>query len=123
MSKKLILVVDDEAVLRDLITRILERAGYEVLRAPSGERGLELIQDRRPAVVLLDLNMPGMGGLDVLRTLKERGIEQKVVVVSASIDARSQEEAESFGVLDFVRKPFYWTELLGAVARCATSPA
>lgn len=123
MTEKTILVIEDESVLRNLTKRILEKAGYRVICAEDGERGLESIESNRPEVVLLDLNMPGMGGLEVLRALKERGIEQKVVVVSGSIDGRAQEEAESLGAADYVRKPFFLEDLLGAVARQATLPA
>lgn len=117
MSQKTVLVIDDESVLRDMMGRILEQAGYRVLRAPNGESGLELIEDQRPEVVLLDLNMPGMGGLSLLRRLKEQGIEQKVVLVSGSIDAKSHREAAALGANDYVRKPFFVSELLSAVEK------
>ncbi len=68
----LVLVVDDDEDLRILARKALERAGHAVIEADSGEQGLKLVDERNPDLVVLDLNMPGMDGFEVLRRLRSR---------------------------------------------------
>ena len=78
-----VLVVDDEPAVRRTFELALEDSGYEVVTAASGEEGLARFDERRPAVVFLDLKMPGLGGVEVLRSIRERDREVIVYIVTA----------------------------------------
>lgn len=110
-----ILVVDDSALARRNLRQILEPAGYEVVEAEEGLVALERYFLEKPDVVLLDLVMKGMYGLDVLKKLRELDPEARVLVVSADIQMSSHELVEEAGAKGFVNKPFDREQLLGAL--------
>jgi DNA-binding response OmpR family regulator len=114
-----ILVVDDEEALRHLIRRNLEVRGNEVREAATAEEAIEAISSDRPDLLLLDLNLPDRSGWDVLRVLRERGIELPTVVISAVrvVPARLAE----FRPMGYLPKPFPLEALLRLVAEGATS--
>jgi len=111
-----VLVVDDSALSRRSLRQILEPAGYEVTEAEDGLSALERFFLDRPDVVLLDLVMKGMYGLDVLTKIRELDPDAKVIVVSADIQTSSQELVEQAGAKAFVNKPFDKPEILKALA-------
>jgi two-component system, chemotaxis family, chemotaxis protein CheY len=111
-----VLVVDDSALSRRTLRQILEPAGYEVAEAEDGLIALERYFLDKPDVVLLDLVMKGMYGLEVLTKLRELDGEAKVVVVSADIQASSRELVEQAGGRAFVNKPFDKLEILKALS-------
>ena len=102
-----ILVVDDLPANRDLMTRRLERSGFSVVSAASGPEALELVRRGNIDLVLLDIMMPGMTGLDVLRTLRatRSSAALPVVMVTAKTDSEDMVEAFSLGANDYVTKP------------------
>jgi PAS domain S-box-containing protein len=113
-----LLVVDDEPALRDIAARILERAGYQALKADSGEQALELLRQAPQAVdlVVLDLGLPGMGGPAALeRLLEERG-DLKVLVATGYARENELAAALAGGAAGRVAKPFRQAELLTKVA-------
>lgn len=110
-----VLVVDDSGLARRTCREILESEGYVVTEAPDGLAALEQYFLDRPDVVLLDLVMRGMYGLDVLEKLREMDPDARVVVVSADVQSSSQELSEQAGAKAFVNKPFDRTELVHAV--------
>ena len=110
-SKPLVLVVDDEPALRRLLGVVLEGAGLRVLCAASGEEGLTLAAQHRPALVLLDLGLPGMGGLEVLRRLRE-WTNTPVIVLTVQDAEPEKITALDGGADDYVTKPFNTGELL-----------
>ncbi|MFL6281868.1 MAG: response regulator [Pyrinomonadaceae bacterium] len=114
MSKK-IMVVDDSAMSRRTLRRILETAGYSVVEAEDGMAALELYFIEKPDVVFLDLVMKGMYGLDVLAKLREMDAGARVVVASADIQASTREMVEEAGARAFITKPFATENVLGAV--------
>lgn len=118
--KPKVLVVDDSALSRRTLRQILEPAGYDVAEAEDGLSALELYFLEKPAVVLLDLVMKGMYGLDVLTKIRELDADAKVVVVSADIQASSQELVEQAGGKAFVNKPFDKGEILKALSTVLT---
>ena len=73
MAKSTVLVVDDEEDIQELLSLNLTREGYDVLTADTGEQALEVAQNKQPALILLDLMLPGIGGLDVCKILKNNG--------------------------------------------------
>ena len=110
-----VLVVDDSALARRSSRRILEGAGYEVVEAEDGMSALEQYFVQKPAVVILDLVMKGMYGLDVLARLREMDPEARVIVVSADIQHSSRDLVQSGGGAAFVTKPVQAESLLQAV--------
>ncbi|MET0624547.1 MAG: response regulator [Pyrinomonadaceae bacterium] len=114
MSKK-IMVVDDSALSRRTLRRILETAGYSVVEADEGMAALELYFIEKPDLVLLDLVMKGMYGLDVLSKLREMDASVRVVVASADIQTSTRAMVEEAGAQVFINKPFTTENVLGAV--------
>jgi len=101
-----ILVVDDDPDIREIIKDRLESLNYRVLVAASGEEGLELIEKQNPRVVLLDIEMPGMDGLEVLRETRRRQVDIAVVMITAYATIERAVLAMKEGAYDFIPKPF-----------------
>lgn len=114
MSQK-ILIVDDSALSRRTLRRILETAGYEVVEADDGMTALELYFLEKPSLVLLDLVMKGMYGLDVLVKLREMDPKALVVVGSADIQSSTRKMVDEAGALAFINKPFVSEQVIAAV--------
>jgi two-component system chemotaxis response regulator CheY len=114
MSRK-ILIVDDSALSRRTLRRILESAGYEVAEANDGMTALELYFLEKPRLVLLDLVMKGMYGLDVLVKLREMDPTAQVVVASADIQSSTRKMVDEAGALAFINKPFISEQVIAAV--------
>ena len=114
MSGK-ILIVDDSALSRRTLRRILEAAGYEVVEADDGLTALEMYFLEKPGLVLLDLVMKGMYGLDVLMKLREMDQEARVVVASADIQSSTRKMVDEAGALGFITKPFISEQVIAAV--------
>lgn len=116
-----ILVVDDDTDIRQTIRDILELEGYSIATAADGREALERIADRRPVLVLLDLQMPVMSGWEVLSQLRAEGSGLPVVFMSAGYRART--EAERHNADAHLGKPFEMDELLRIVARFVAKSA
>ena len=116
MSSK-ILLVDDSALARRSVRQMLEGAGYEVAEAEDGLIALERYFLEKPDLVILDLVMNGMMGLDVLQKLHEMDPKVLAIVVSADIQQSSREMAVAGGARDFLNKPVDRASLLSAVSR------
>ena len=114
--KQRVLIVDDSALSRRTLRQILEPEGYDVVEAEDGLIALERYFLDKPDVVLLDLVMKGMYGLEVLTKLRELDAGAKVVVVSADIQTSSKELVEQAGAKAFVNKPFDRAEILRALS-------
>ncbi len=107
-----VLVVDDEQIMREVIARLLRREGYEVKTVGSGEEGLEAARDHPFDLVLLDLMLPGMGGLDVLSEFSEAFPQIVVIMITAYASIENAVAATRKGAFDFITKPFKNDELL-----------
>ncbi|HKR10845.1 MAG TPA: response regulator [Pyrinomonadaceae bacterium] len=114
MSPK-ILIVDDSALSRRTMRRILETANYEVVEANDGMTALEMYFLEKPGLVLLDLVMKGMYGLDVLVKLREMDPKALVVVASADIQSSTRQMVDEAGALGFINKPFVSDQVIAAV--------
>lgn len=114
-----LLVVVDDAGIRDLITMALEDEGYAVSSASNGCEALHRINEQRPALVLLDLQMPVMSGWEVLQRVRDSHIDVPVVFMTAGYRAR--EEAERLGTDGYLAKPFDLDDLIRTVTRLAPS--
>ncbi len=114
-----ILVVDDEPDIRWLTRRILEKVGYEVLEAGSGEEGLRILSSTSVDLVLLDVAMPGMNGWTVCRKIKEDANLRHIPVVLFTVLGRFRDElrGRECGADAYIRKPFNKEELLQTVEK------
>jgi DNA-binding NtrC family response regulator len=114
-----ILVVDDEAAPRRIVVDLLRKQGYTVVEAGSTDEALLAVKDTFPEIALLDIQMPGKSGLELLAELKKINPELQAVIVSAHADFDKGLEAMKKGALDFLKKPVEFTEVLAVVARAA----
>ncbi len=110
-----ILVVDDSNLSRKTSRRILESGGHRVIDAADGLAGLESYALNRPDLVLLDVTMAGMGGLEVLRQLRAIDPAARVVMATADVQASTRQLALARGALGFVTKPLAADVVLAAV--------
>ena len=110
-----ILIVDDSSMSRRIIRGILESAGHEVTEAANGMAALERYALEKPDLVLLDMVMGGMYGLDVLQKLREMDGQARIIVATADIQSSTREMAEQAGSLGFLTKPIRRGELLSVV--------
>ncbi len=116
---KTILIIEDEADVLKFASRVLELEGYPVLQAENGEEGLRLVRESQPALVLLDLRLPGIDGWAVLEEIKGEPelVAIPVVVFTASAGTPQQERALSMGAVDYLVKPLSAASLKEAVDR------
>jgi len=124
-SRGSVLVVDDEPTITDVVSRYLQRAGYATRVAADGPRALELAGDEPPDLVVLDLMLPGMDGLEVMRRLRDRD-RVSVILLTAKGEATDRVIGLRLGADDYVVKPFSPAELVArvdAVLRRVESPA
>src|SRR5262245_57471756 len=112
MPKSRILVIDDEAAIRDSLRMTLEYAGYEFIGAATGQEGLALAEREAPDIVLLDIKMPGMDGMEVLSRLRQMSETTPVVMISGHGTTSTAVEAIKRGAADFLDKPFESTDRL-----------
>jgi len=117
MSSEKILVVDDELFVRELLLEFLSTQGYEVFLADSGEKAVELIQTQPADVVLLDLKMPGMDGIETLKQIKKIAPEVLAIIMTGYPTIESSIEALRNGACDYVIKPFKLDELKSSIEK------
>ena len=110
-----ILVTDDSAFLRRISCRILAAAGHQTLQACHGIECLQMVASEQPDVILLDLVMPEMDGLTVLRTLREQHSLIPVIILTADIQDSVREECRQWGASSFLNKPPKESQLLQAL--------
>ena len=110
---RLVLVVDDDEMIRRLVRTVLEADDFEVIEAKDGQEALGIIGDKRPAVVVLDVMMPGLNGVEVCRKLDHDNI--KVIILTARDDADLAEQCMEAGADAFLTKPFSSIQLLDLV--------
>jgi two-component system cell cycle response regulator len=109
-----ILVVDDEPAIREYVTSLLSELGHEVLAAANGVEALRLARERQPHLILLDIMMPELSGIEVCRQLRAdpRTRDMRIIVVSAVDAKRALEESIIAGADDFLAKPIHALELM-----------
>lgn len=110
-----ILIVDDVQTNRELLASLLAHVGFDIRMAESGEEALRLHDEWRPDLILMDLRMPGMGGLETIRRLRTRGSKARIIAISASVSPGNQEESIKQGADDFLAKPFADAELFARI--------
>lgn len=113
-STKTILVVDDEEDIRDLVTFRLTRAGYSVIHARNGEEGVQVAGEKCPDLILMDVRMPRMNGLEATKAIRQNPVTASipVIILTASVREDAVESGFLAGATDYIKKPFSPPELL-----------
>ena len=121
MSTGKILVVDDEDIVRTSCSRTLSPEGYDVRLAKNGAEGLKMASEERFDLVLTDLKMPDMDGIEVLRIIKEQWPETAVIIVTGYQTVDTAVKAIKLGAYDYIEKPFTPDALVTAVREALTN--
>lgn len=118
MAKNIrILIVDDEDTLRILVKSELEERGYYVEDAPDGASAIEKIGNSKYDLVILDIRMPGMDGMEVLRKIRENDQSVKVIMLTGVNELKIARDSLDLGANDFLTKPYDFTTLLSCMGR------
>lgn len=118
MKNETILVVDDNFQMMLLLKdRLLVPMGYQVISAPNGRRGLEMALEHNPDLILLDMNMPQMTGLEMLFALRQTQCDAPVIFMTVEDSIQIAVEAFRLGVVDYLSKPFSFEDVEGAIDR------
>lgn len=110
------LVVDDSRVGRLIVGRMISNAGWGVIEAQDGARALEILEESSIDIVFLDLLMPGMRGVDVLREIRDRGLDVPIVVLTADAQAETRAVCARLGVAAYLNKPVNQAMISGILA-------
>jgi len=120
MKKQTIMIVDDEERLVVNTTKIFERLGSSVLRASRGKEALELLEKHDVDVIFLDVNMPGMNGLETLAAIKKRHPLIEVIMITGTFSREQATEGLRLGAYDFLIKPVNISELVAKADEACT---
>ena len=99
-----VLVIDDEPSVRALLEMLLRPQGYDVILAENGWKGLQLYRQDHPDVILLDLNMPELDGVSVLKQIRSVDLKQPVIVLTGETDPETERQVSVLGVSEFIAK-------------------
>ena len=108
-----LLIVDDEMDVREFAANFFRKRKIEVNTAASGEEALEFIKNQKPNLVLLDINMPGIDGIETLRRLRETNKDVKVIMVTGKKpdESGASDQCKQLGIIDYIHKPLELDEL------------
>ncbi len=120
MAEVQVLLVDDEQGIREMYGRLLERSGYSVMVAENGQKALAILEENRIDVMITDVLMPGIDGIELIRKAREQDDNLKVVIMTAHASIDSAVEAIRLGAFGYLRKPFSKQELLDSLMRALT---
>lgn len=101
-----VLVIDDQPGIRRLLVEVLAEEGYTVLTAANGYEGVQQVKDTNPDLVLMDMKMPGMDGIETLRELKRIGKADRVIMMTAYGELELVNQAQQLGAYTYITKPF-----------------
>jgi CheY-like chemotaxis protein len=116
MERKRILVADDHALTRETVAKMLRDEGYDVVLATDGQEALALLSTYHPDLVLTDLSMPRLSGIDVLTSVKRLAPTTPVIIFTADARPEVEREARQRGAQDYLHKPFDFDDLLQRIA-------
>lgn len=129
-ERPLVLVVEDDQGVRESLAMVLEYQEHDVVQAVTGEDGLRLVESESPDLVILDINLPGIDGIETCRLLRKRGIDTPVLMLTARQEVADRVQGLDAGADDYLPKPFALDELLARVrsmlrrvGRSASQPA
>lgn len=115
--KEKILVVDDQFGIRILLNEVLQKEGYDTYQAANGLQALEVLNDHMPDLVLLDMKIPGMDGIEILKRMKVLQPDIKVIIMTAYGELDMIQEAMDLGAITHFAKPFDIDDIRKAVAK------
>jgi len=118
-----VLVADDNDVAQRLCKRVLEKAGYTVLLAGDGLQAVEVALSQNPAMILMDVAMPGIDGIEAMRRIKAAKPTQPIVIASAHSMASDRERFLAAGADDVLSKPFRLADLVAIVGKLTAAPS
>lgn len=118
-----VLIVDDQFGIRTLLNEVLQKEGYEIFQAANGLQALDVTEKHDPDLVLLDMKIPGMDGLEILSKLKEIKADIKVIIMTAYGEKDLIEKTKELGALAHFSKPFDIDEIRSAVRKYLFQPS
>ena len=117
-NEKIILIIDDEEGARDFIKSFFEEREYKVVATPNGREGIGIIQAGKTGLVLLDMRMPEMNGIDILTELKNNNIFANIYLMTGVDEGDELDKARALGIKGVVKKPVNLPELCSIVKEC-----
>ncbi len=118
-----ILIVDDQFGIRILLNEVLQKEGYDTFQAANGLQALEILNDHTPGLVLLDMKIPGMDGIEILKRMKVVQPDIKVIIMTAYGELDMIQEAMDLGAITHFAKPFDIDDIRKAVEKHLESPS
>jgi two-component system response regulator (stage 0 sporulation protein F) len=113
--KEKILIVDDQFGIRILLNEVFQKEGYETFQAANGHQALEIVQEHDPDLVLLDMKIPGMDGIEILKRMKVIDPDIRVIIMTAYGELDMIQEAKDLGAITHFAKPFDIDDIRTAV--------
>lgn len=114
---KTVLLTDDNEDIVELVQLVLKNAGYRLITATDGARAVETCLQQQPDLVLMDLNMPNMNGIDAARTLRERGFRNPIIVLTSSESEQDRARAREAGCDDYILKTLEMSDVRSVLNR------
>lgn len=121
VNKTKVLIIDDEKDLCFLFKRILKPEGYTVLTAQNGYDGIKINEKSDPDIILLDLKMPGINGIETLRRIRKKDADVTVIIITAYGDAETIRDAADLNVYEYMSKPFNNETIIKMIKEAAAS--
>ena len=115
--RKTILTIDDEVLIGEMIQDYLKLSGFNAFYADNAENGIEILKKEKPAIVLLDVLMPKVGGIECLKRIKEIAPETIVIMATAVHDEKTAKQAIQYGAYDYITKPIDFAYLKTILSR------
>lgn len=115
MEKPLIVLVDDDSSIRWVLSKALQNAGFKVMAADNGQSALQILENHKTTILITDVKMPGISGLELMETVKNRYPNLPVIIITANADTQMAVESHQIGAFDYLPKPF---DLNQAVSIC-----
>ena len=114
-----ILIIDDEQIITRALSRAFQKEGFQVIIACDGQEGLQKIKEQNPSLILLDIIMPKLSGLELLEHLRQSQITTPVILMTAYGDAKTAARAKELGISAYLTKPFSnIDDILSIVKKC-----
>jgi DNA-binding NtrC family response regulator len=118
-EKRKVLIVDDDRDIVTIVSTILSGRGWDIKAAYNGREALEAVTSSKPDIILLDIMMPEMNGIEVLKRIKKIDIDARIIMITAFGDVESYLDSMELGAYEYINKPFETDELLEMIDRVA----
>jgi DNA-binding NtrC family response regulator len=118
-EKRKVLIVDDDRDIVSIVSTILRGKGWDITAAYSGQEALEAVTSSKPDIILLDIMMPEMNGIEVLKRIKKIDADARIIMITAFGDVESYLDSMELGAYEYINKPFETDELLEMIDRVA----